>query len=45
MEAYLKSLLVLEAVELEFEIELPQNPTLNRIKLYEEKVKNFRRNF
>ncbi|XP_052206843.1 uncharacterized protein LOC127811178 [Diospyros lotus] len=38
MEAYLRGLLLWEAVESDFETVEPQNPTLNQLKVYEEKV-------
>ena len=38
MEAYLRGLLLWEAVESDIETEMPKNPTLNQIKLYEERV-------
>ena len=38
MEAYLRGLLLWEAVESNFETVVPQNPTLNQLKVYEEKV-------
>ncbi|KAL0455075.1 UNVERIFIED_CONTAM: hypothetical protein Slati_0846700 [Sesamum latifolium] len=41
MEAYLRGLLVWEAVESDVEAELPENPTLNQLKVYEEKMQIF----
>ncbi|KAH6770772.1 hypothetical protein C2S52_015575, partial [Perilla frutescens var. hirtella] len=38
MQAYLKGLLLWEAVETEMETNLPNNPTINQLKVYEEKV-------
>ena len=38
MEAYLKDLLLWEAIESDFEVEVPKNPTLNQLRMYEDKV-------
>ena len=38
MEAYLKGLPLWKAVESDFEVEVPKNPTLNQLRVYEEKV-------
>ena len=38
MEAYLRSLLLWEAIKSSIETKLLENPTLNQIKLYEERV-------
>ncbi|KAK4413975.1 hypothetical protein Salat_2810300 [Sesamum alatum] len=38
MEAYLRGLLLWEAIESDVGAEMPENPTLNQLKVYEEKV-------
>ncbi|KAL0298902.1 UNVERIFIED_CONTAM: hypothetical protein Sradi_6550000 [Sesamum radiatum] len=38
MEAYLRDLLLWEAVESDVEVEMLENPTLNHLKVYEEKI-------
>ena len=38
MQAYLKGLLLWEAVETDMETSQPENPTLNQLKIYEERL-------